>query len=358
MFHYSIHTLELQTCVTYKNIYNLTVSLEQFHPSIQKKNILYSQKDYAATKYTYRKLPWPGINSITLHIISFKNNILRNLIYININPYNALHSCSQSTPDIIDAAQISMAINAIYSSLSAILPPKIINTLTLNRLDFCADLIFTSQIQADEYIKILKRGIPAKALSERKHLDKKQHRYISYKDSLLLDCKSYSFQIYPKYTQMQNHNMKNTDGAIGMVRIELRAKKAKLEQLAHKYNIISPKENCRQFLINAPSITKHEIPEIVSKMAGCHNFYKYQEIKSRILDSDFKTDCKTQMLDILDYLSRHSSSEDLLADLHLTQKEWKNIIKKFDQLGCSPIPISKSYKYAAYPGVINWSSII
>lgn len=357
MIDYSIHTLELQTFITNIDRCYIAKLLKPLHPSIQLKTVC-TKKGLTKTACIYRKLPYYGINSIILYSISYKDNISTNLIFIDINPYNVLHSYCQSSSNIIEAREINRAINAIYDSLSQILQPKIINALTLNRLDFCANLIFTSQIQAEEYIKLLKRGVPSKVLSERKHLDEKQHRYIPYKDSLLLGCKSYSFQIYPKYVQMQNHNMKNTDGATGMVRFELRAKKAKLEQLAHKYNIISPKENCRQFLINAPFITRQEIPEIVSKMAGCHNFYKYHEIKSRILDSDFKTDCKTQMLDILDYLSRHSSSEDLLADLHLTQKEWKNIIKKFDQLGCSPIPISKSYKYAAYPGVINWSSII
>lgn len=357
MIDYSIHTLELHASISNMDKYDIAKSLKQLQPSIQLKNICV-KKGFAIAICIYRKLPYHGINSIILCNINYEENTIKNLIYIDINPYNALHSHCQSSSNIIDAKQISQSINIIYNSLSQILRPEIINALTLNRLDFCANLIFTSQIRAEEYIKLLKRGIPAKALSERKHLDKKQHRYISYKDSLLLDCNSYSFQIYPKYTQMQNHNMKNADDAIGMVRFELRAKKAKLEQLAHKYHVISPKENYQQFLIDAPLITKQEIPEIVSKMAGCQNFYKYQEVKSRIQDSNFKSANKTQMLDILHYLSRHSSSENLLSELHLTQKEWNQTIKRFDQLGCSPIPLSRTCRYDAYPGVINWNGVI
>ena len=128
----------------------------------------------------------------------------------------------------------------------------------------------------------------------------------------------------------------------------------KLEQLAKKYNIISPKIDFLQFLSHAPYITKKEIPKIVSKMVGNRNFYRYQKIKSKIMDSDYKDSDKDLMLQIIYYFSRHSSSENFLEEFHLQNKDWQKIIKKFDKLECSPIPIPRTYKFPVYPGVSIW----
>ena len=353
MVNYSIHTLELETCLSHEDFYELKQALQKQHPAIEPKTIPL-KNDFITISFIYRHLSYYGINSITLTAIKLKNYTLRYLLYLYLNPFQALHMCRQPDSCIIEAKKINIAMELILYNLTSILKPEIINTLTLNRLDFCANLLFPSQIQAEEYLSLLKRGIPSKVLSEVKHLNASQHRYTAYKESLLLKCNSYSFQIYPKYRQMIQRYGKAPDNALGMLRLELRASKPKLEQLAKKYNIISPKIDFLQFLSQTPYITKKEIPKIVSKMVGHHNFYRYQKIKSKIMDSDYKDSDKDFMLHIIYYFSKHSSSENFLEEFHLQNKDWKKIIKKFDKIECSPIPIPRTYKFPVYPGVSIW----
>ena len=358
MINYSIHTLELQSCISYKAYETLLQTLKNLTLSIESNKYHYkSEHTYTIFSYTYRNLPCHGINSIKLTTVKLETYTIRNSIYIYINPFNAIHACQGSGPYTIKICHIKKAIENILNALSNILDYETIDSLTLNRLDFCADLKFDSQIQAEEYIKLLKCGIPPKVLSEHIYFNEKQHRYTTYKESLLLECKSYSFQAYSKYEQMINHKMAHPENASGIVRLELRASKTKLEQLAKKYGLVSPKENYIQFLLSSPSITRQEIPEIISKMVGSSDFHEYQYVKKQILESSMKDSDKSMMLDIINYLSRHSSAQDLLEKFYITNKDWKKIIQKFNQIECSPIPIPRTYKYTVYPGVATWSNL-
>lgn len=357
MINYSIHTLELQATINYQNFNRLTAALKKLSPSIQAGWYSQPMENHCAKiSYTYRNLPYYGINSITLTVIRTKTHILRCLVYIEINPYNALSQCKYPNPYIIDAKKITEALEPAYKNLSHILNPPLLSSLTLNRVDFCTNLIFPAQIQAEEYIKLLKCSIPPQTLSEAKHFNPKQHRYTGYKESLLLICNSYSFQAYSKYLQMKQKNWNGYESAHGVVRLELRASKSKLEQLAQKYNIISPRTDYMRFLVNSPAIARQEIPTFISKMTGSGNFHRYEYIKSKIINSDYKTRDIEQMLDILFYLSRHSTSQNMLATLQMSQKKWQKYLKKFDKIETSPIPVPRTYKIPVYPGVCNWDT--
>lgn len=356
MVHYSIHTLELLSCISHDVFYKLTQSLKNHCPSVETK-VIQAKTDFTITSRIYRRLPFYGINSMTLKSVKYKNHALRYLLYLYINPFQASHACRRPVPRIVETENIDAAMHIILDSLANVLNPDILNALTLNRLDFCANLTFPAQIQAEEYVSLLKRGVPPKTLSEYTYFNASQHRHTPYRDSLLLKCGSYSFQIYSKYQQMKQRFGTAPDGALGMVRIELRASKQKLGQLAKKYGVISPKTNYLEFLSHAPSITQKEIPNVVSKMVGKHNFYRYQEIKNKIENSDFKDRDKDLMLHIMFYLSKHSSSAGFLEKFNFQNADWKKILKKFDKLECSPIPVPRTYRFPVYPGTLYWDSV-
>lgn len=149
MVHYSIHTLELQSCISHEDFYELKQILQKQHLSIEKKEIP-MKNNFFSVSYIYRHFPYCGINSITLTLIKAKTHTLRYLLYIYLNPFQALHMYPHPDSSIIEAGKINAAMKSILCALTNILKPDIINTLTLNRLDFCANLIFPSQVQAEK----------------------------------------------------------------------------------------------------------------------------------------------------------------------------------------------------------------
>ena len=73
-------------------------------------------------------------------------------------------------------------------------------------------------------------------------------------------------------------------------------------------------------------------------MVGNRNFYRFQKIKSKIMNYDYKDSDKDLMFHTIYYFSSHSSSENFLEEFHLQNKDWKKIIKKFDKLNAAPFP--------------------
>ncbi len=107
----------------------------------------------------------------------------------------------------------------------------------------------------------------------------------------------------------------------------------------------------------SPEISKKEIPDIISKMAGKGTFHTYSYVMGQIDHSGFRQNAKHDMMSIVDYLSRHKSCKNMHDKLELTRQDWNEYLKKFDQLGCSPVPIPRTYKFCRYPGVSDWDTM-
>ena len=358
MIEYSIHTIELTSPIdsaTYQRIQHI---LSQKKASVEKRPFENIYKGIKKTSYTYRNLKMSGINSITLLTIELMDDIpLKMLLYIEVNPYDAIQDHPNTKAKIIKASLIRDAMLNIFHTLASHLGKDIMNdlSLTLKRVDFCLNIKMKTEAIAETYISLLKKGIPTKSLSEVKVFNPSQHRMTAYNDSFLLKCNSYSFQIYSKYLQMCKKNLPGQEDAVGVVRFELRAEKSKLKQLAKKYCLPSPTGDMLGFLENTPQITKEEIPYLLSKIVGTGTLCKFSELKSELEYTTFKKKDKKLMLDISYYLSKHSSGEKLLDDLCLDYKDWRRILKKFNELGCSPIPVPSRSTVNHYPGIDDWN---
>lgn len=148
--------------------------------------------------------------------------------------------------------------------------------------------------------------------------------------------------------------MQNPSDAFGMIRLELRATKTKILQLAKKYNLFFTSQDYIAFLSKAPDISRQEIPRIMAKMVGTQCFHSYQYISDKIENSDCKDSDRELMLQIIKYLSKHTAKQNLLNDLNLSNQKWNKILKKFNKLECSPIPVPLSFSIHTYPGVDVW----
>lgn len=353
MINYSVHTIQLYCRLSYSEYISAKQNLQHLNCSMQPRKIT-TKKGITKEYIIYRKLPYYGINSI--EIVNIKDDNakinLKYAIYFTVNLYNAYAHISSPNCHIIPPDAIKSAFRSILKDITLIIKKRHLILLKLKRVDFCFDLTFNNQKCAEEYINLLKLGIPCGHLHEHKHRDNIQHRMVPYKDSLLLKCKSYEFQIYPKYLEMLNRKMENPEEASGIVRVELRAKGKKLSRLAEKYYILSPESSIEEFLINCPIITRKEIPQILTRMVGQHDFYPYDTIRKKIMASKYKDSVKYRMLEISLYLARHST-QNLLEDFGLSRNKWNSLLKKYNDLGCSPIPVPVRYSMPVYPGICS-----
>lgn len=358
---YSIHTIELYCVISFNEYHLLKERLSLFKPSIET-NEPYTSKDKKFLIYEtiYRKLHIAGINCIKFKEIKIKkeNISLSVHLYITVNMANIFSCKNYITTDIINPNEIDASVIILKKTLDFIIGEEITSQVTLNRVDFCCDLKMPTQEMAEEYLHLLRRGIPPKVLTEKKVFNQSQHRYLPYKNSFLLQCKSYDFQIYLKYNQMKKvSNSKNIDNALGLLRFELRAKKAKIKRFNEKYLKRTITFNLQEFLNAAPSIAEIEIPRIVSRMVGTGGFHDYKTTKDIILASCFRPKTESLMLGILDYFSRHPKYQNLLEDLNLSRDKWNQMLKKFNEINASPISVPRTFKKQEYPGIYSWNTL-
>lgn len=358
MLNYSIHTYELFTKISLEEFWQIFDTLKGLHTAIEKKENDYScYNQLEITEYTFRQLPYYGINYIRLHKTDSPYAAINCILYIVINPYNAYMHQFYSDENIIKAEYIPCAVEIINKQLSLFLSPAICNSLKPTRIDFCVNLYFSTQKQAEEYIKLLRLGVPFKHLKEYTKYDSVQKRKIPYPHSLLLQCKSYSFEIYSKYLQMQTQDLlTNAEAALGIVRIELRAGRSKLKTISNKHKRDLVSAAYVDGLKDIANIAKIEIQHIVRLMVGNCDFYPFTYVKERISNANFRNYQKELMLLVSLYFSKKHKGQDLLTKFDFSRNDWNRLLEKYNLLNCSPIPVPRSFSQSIYPGIDSWDT--
>lgn len=363
MLNYSIHTYQLFVKLSYNEYYDLLNKLNTLNASIEKQNtrdtIDFGEYPIVRKSYFYRKLKMPGISEIELFRIVVLSpehehdvSVLQAGAYIRINPYNAVHALHNSTHDIVDAYDIETAAQLVSDKLLTLLGDEIHSRLKLCRCDFCVNLPFDSADTASLYIKLLQKCIPKPSLKEPTCIDPVSHHAVpKYPDSLLLECGSYSFEVYSKQAQMKNKNIGNSDFATGLVRLELRAEKAKLDTLYKKYGG-SPK-NYIAFLKNAPTACSLEIIKLLAPMVGTGDFVSYHKVKKQISKKIKNEFTQSEMKKCVKIILKHKRCHTLLKDNNLTYADWKRFLVKFDKINCSPITIPSREGIDYLPGILS-----
>lgn len=276
---------------------------------------------------------------------------------IALNPMRAVCDTAQKNAKAISPDLLPDALAEVLFSADQMFRLDLLDDVSLSRVDFCTDLKFDRQEQADEYIRLLKKVPCKRVLREVLHWDSTQRRWVPYSESKLVRCGSYEFQIYPKQPQMLTRGLSGAEYAKGVVRIELRAGRKKLKSLHYKYAaLLNPCENWCQELMVMAGLSGKIIEGMMIDMLGTGDFYPMKTILQKIDASGFYACTKQQMKRVLDYFPLHSSGEDALKHLGLSQKQWREVVNHFSKIGCCPIPIPTRACQPWYPGVTNWDS--
>lgn len=238
---------------------------------------------------------------------------LETMLEIALNPMRAVCDTAQKNAKAISPDLLPDALAAVLFSADQMFRLDLLDDVSLSRVDFCTDLKFDRQEQADEYIRLLKKVPCKRVLREVLHWDSTQRRWVPYSESKLVRCGSYEFQIYPKQPQMLTRGLSGAEYAKGVVRIELRAGRKKLKSLHYKYAaLLNPCENWCQELMVMAGLSGKIIEGMMIDMLGTGDFYPMKTILQKIDASGFYACTKQQMKRVLDYFPLHSSGEDAL----------------------------------------------
>lgn len=120
--------------------------------------------------------------------------------------------------------------------------------------------------------------------------------------------------------------------------------------------LLNPCENWCQELMVMAGLSGKIIEGMMIDMLGTGDFYPMKTILQKIDASGFYACTKQQMKRVLDYFPLHSSGEDALKHLGLSQKQWREVVNHFSKIGCCPIPIPTRACQPWYPGVTNWDA--
>ena len=223
MINSSIHTVELYKRVCYSDQLALSRTMKRLGvPSYSKGHgFVYVLEGREST----------GITSMGLfsHYSKALGYNVDFHLEIALNPMRAVCDTAQKNAKAISPDLLPDALAAVLFSADQMFRLDLLDDVSLSRVDFCTDLKFDRQEQADEYIRLLKKVPCKRVLREVLHWDSTQRRWVPYSESKLVRCGSYEFQIYPKQPQMLTRGLSGAEYAKGVVRIELRAGRKKLK---------------------------------------------------------------------------------------------------------------------------------
>lgn len=344
----SIHTLELYAQATFSDF-------KKLYDFFNSQNAVHKKKSKQITFYDFpyyfngisRILATPVIDTTTQKCVCVHIRVIA-------NPRYAIPPLHNAASQLIDPDKLGDALEIILNELHSFLPSNIYDSLVLSRVDFTTDLHFKTQADADLYISLIQKGRMIRNLKEQQIFSPTEQKMIHYDDSFLLSCKSYSFQVYPKYWQMLDRNISGAESALGVVRFELRAGKQKLNTILSHHAKISESEIYNKLVSSVHRAPREEIMGCVMLSVGAGDFFTRAEVKQRIINSKLQSRVQEKMLNLVDLLTRYSNVQKLFDHELISCTEWRKLLQYFDRLHCSPITIPASAKCDRMPGVLSW----
>lgn len=147
---------------------------------------------------------------------------------------------------------------------------------------------------------------------------------------------------YNKFDQLkENKHCRNIKDAENILRAEIQCDKRKVRHLSKKFDC----ENMRDFLERSDEIGTYVFMKYANKCCGTGDFYKIDEIYRKIDDSRYKEKSKVMMREFIKLSATHKSVQTAIHEMYLRKDKIKAILKKFDELGVSPIVIPMRRKY-------------
>ena len=345
---YSIHTMTFRARLTKRD----RDAIKEKLITLSKKKGMGYYEEKSEGKAIYKTMNFNvascfGFNTVSLLKIISKNGDTFYWMDIKINPWWMFHR--DNHPFVYIASKKDL--KSSYKRIAQFLEEAAINEISseafyIQRADYCVNIDLGSQDCVKEYMRLMKKGVYPYNAERKEEYSKSGKRKVPTKDSFTVGSNSFEFSIYDKYRQLCKESDKYAGSEIqeaeGMIRIELRVKRSKIKYDGKKgrYN------NILEFLSHAGDIAEDNIPRYIKKAYGSGKFVKLKEAKQIVADCGYKNKTKETMKEILDHVSKGN----LQGVKQSYGKDFSKHMKRFNDLGISPVTIEKRSRIKEFPG--------
>lgn len=339
---YSMHTMTISAHLTTMDKNILKVCLDDY------------TDDHHLERYTSKRsnqklkeIQYKGIadrfhfNQVTLKSCIPRDTEIKNYwLNIKINPRKLFHHNNYPFTYIASTSEVNACLDQVERMLSAIDAAEIsIEMFKIQRIDFCTNIDLGSKEAAEEYLQILLKGTYPKNFTRLTEYSETEKRLIPTKDSFTIRSNNLEFSVYNKYRQLEKEAAKYSpeeiQAANGMIRIELRIKRPGIYQRSKKYQL----SDAQEFLEHISHMAGTDIPRYLKKCYGTGNFTTLDHARKLVQNSNYQTKTKEDLLVMLALVNSKRSLH--AARETLTPKNYKKCMKKFNELGISPITIPR-----------------
>lgn len=333
---YSIHTFTFRVRLTRVSRDFIEEKLIRLSKRKSRGYYTKGKKPYETTNYNVASDF--GFNTVSLLTITSEDMTTSYWMDVKVNPRRMFHK--EDHPFVYIAGKTDLI--ACYEQLDWLLKEAKITEIGcdafyIQRADYCVNIDLEDQKRVKAYMRLMKKGAYPYKSERMMEYSEKGKRKIPTKDSFTVYTKNFEFSIYDKYVQLSKEADKYPEEEIqeteGMIRIELRVKRQKIHYDEKKTGCNSTLE----FLFSADEIAEDNIPRYLVKAYGSGKFVKLEKAKEIVEASDCKKKSKNKMVEILEKVSRGNLQE--VKDSY--GEDFSKYIKKFNELGISPITIEK-----------------
>lgn len=336
---YTMHTATLKMSLTYRSMELIKECM--FEELDKNENVTkYFKKKESENKKSYNFLvtdKW-GFNYVKI-VNCRVRDYHHYWMEIKINPRAMMHSSEYPFVYVASKKDIEASIRRINQFWEEVgLSWVDSRMLYIHRIDYCVNIDVKNEDAAMAYMRLMRKGAypyKAKRMMEYSETGK---RYIETKNSFTVKPSSFEFSIYNKYKQLMDEGEKypadEIERAKGIIRIELRVYRNKVKNEEAKHGVGGAEE----FLKDISLLAKENIPRYLALAYGKGTFVTIQQAKKTIEATSWKKKTKETMKSMLKTVSR----QNLQNVREEYGEKFHYYMKKFDQLGISPITVASN----------------
>lgn len=348
---YSMHTMTLRARLSYYDMKNICEKLISYSESYKKgyyQDELYQDNKIKCKKFTVAEQF--GFNTM----IILCTRIMERDAYwldIKINPRRMFHKNDYPFIYIASERDIKLICEKIQAFLDEVGITEIgKEAFYIHRIDYCVNIDLKTRYAVDEYMRLMQKGRYPYGTRRMLEYSKSGKRMIPTRNSFTVFSDTCEFAVYDKSSQLQEDTGKYAESEIqkaeGMIRIEYRAKRAKIRVEERKHDC----NEALELLSCTSEIAGENISRYIKQAYGSGRFLKYRAAKTVVEESGLHDKTQKEMINILQIVSRFDLQ---VAQLYY-EGDFGKYMRQFNKLGISPITIERNSRVEEFPNPLYY----
>lgn len=272
---------------------------------------------------------------------------------ITINPRKIYHSENSTDVHKVSTEDVALCIKGIKSMLKSIgAPRKMIKLFKLTKINFCTSIHLVYPHNAKQYMMLLLKGAYSTYFRRCKEDGIPRTNHVPTRDYFFISSPTVEYAIYNKHQLLSkapsNYSAEEIQNSEGLIQIELRISRP---VISHKKNPVTPVSD-EIFLEHTNRIAMKFVPQYIKRAYGTGKFTSLDNAKRIVYDSNYKSKTKEELIFILEQVSKKHSLQQVTNTM--PDKLYKKCMRKFNELGISPITFYRSIENDEYPSLLDY----